>query len=77
MQKKVLKKNWNLDLDETSKERFNLIWCVLRYKSEMEFDGKDFNTDKVKLYESMRQKIAKIYDHELPKFINCSLILNI
>lgn len=50
---------------------------MLRYKSEMEFDGKDFNTDKVKLYESMRQKIAKIYDHELPKFINCSLILNI
>lgn len=41
----------------------------------MEFDGKDFNADEVKLYESMRQKMAKIY--ELPKFINCSLILNI
>ena len=43
----------------------------------MEFDGKDSNADKVKLYESVRQKMAKIYDHELPKFINCSVILNI
>ena len=27
--------------------------------------GKDFNADKVKLYESVRQKMAKIYVHEL------------
>ena len=34
----------------------------------MEFEGKDFNADKVKLYESVRQKITKIYVHELLKF---------
>ena len=34
----------------------------------MEFEGKDFNADKVKLYELVRQKITKIYVHELLKF---------
>ena len=34
----------------------------------MEFERKDFTADKVKLYESVRQKMAKIYVHELSKF---------
>ena len=39
----------------------NFIQCMLSYTSEMEFEGKDFNTDKVKLYEYVKQKMAKIY----------------
>ena len=34
----------------------------------MEFEAKDFNADKIKLYESVRQKMAKIYVHELSSF---------
>ena len=41
---------------------------MLSCESEMEFEGKDFNADKVKLYESVRQKMAKIYVHELSSF---------
>ena len=37
---------------------------MLSYTSEKEFESKDFNADKVKLYESMRQKFEKIYAHE-------------
>ena len=49
-------------------ERINsLIQCMLSYKSKVKFEGKkDFNVDKVKLYESVRLKMAKIYVHELP-----------
>ena len=36
--------------------------------SEREFEGKDFNVDKVKLYEPARQKMAKIYLHESSSF---------
>ena len=36
----------------------NLIQCMLSYKSEIEFEGKDYNADKVKLYDSVRQKIG-------------------
>ena len=43
----------------------NLIQCMLSYRSEMEFEGKDVNADKVKVYESVRQKMEKIYVHEL------------
>ena len=46
----------------------NLIQCMLSYKSEMEFEGKNFNAYKVKLYEYVRQKMAKIYVHELSSF---------
>ena len=31
----------------------------------MEFEEKDFNTDKVKLYGSLRQNMTKIYVYEL------------
>ena len=34
----------------------------------MEFEGKDFNANKVKLYESVKQKMAKIYVHDLSSF---------
>ena len=34
----------------------------------MEFEGKDFNANKVKLYEPVRQKMAKIYVHDLSSF---------
>ena len=37
---------------------------MLSYKSEIGFEGKDFNADKVKLHESMRQKMEKIYVNE-------------
>ena len=43
----------------------NLMQCMLSYNSEMEFERKDFNADKVKLYESVRQKMAKIYVYKL------------
>ena len=46
----------------------DFIQCMLSYKSEMEFEGKDFNADKVKLYESVREKMAKIYVHGLSSF---------
>ena len=41
---------------------------MLSYKSEMKFEGKDFNADKVKLYKSVRQKTAKIFVHNLSSF---------
>ena len=39
----------------------NQIRCLGNYKSQMEFDNKDFNADKVKQYESIRVSLAKIY----------------
>ena len=41
---------------------------MLIYKSEMKFEGKDFNAGKVKLYEPVRQKTGKIYVHNLSSF---------
>ena len=38
---------------------------MLIYKSEMEFDRRDFNADKVKLFEPVRQEMTKIYIHDL------------
>ena len=46
----------------------NLIQNMLEYKTEMEFEGKDFCADKVKLYECLRQKMAKIYKHDKSSF---------
>ena len=42
----------------------NLIRCLGNYKSQMEFDNKDFNADKVKQYESIRASLAKIYESD-------------
>ena len=50
-------------------ERINsLIQCMLSYKPEIMFEEKNSNADKVKLYESVRQKLAKICIHELSSF---------
>ena len=46
----------------------NLISCILEYKAEMDFNAKDFNTDKVKFYEGVRQRLAAIYREELSFF---------
>ena len=46
----------------------NLIQCMLNCKSETEFEWKYFNADKVKLYESVRQKMEKTYVPELSSF---------
>ena len=46
----------------------NLIQCMLSCKSKMEFEGKDYNADNAKLYQSVRQKMTKIYVHELSSF---------
>ena len=51
------------------KERINnLIQFMLSYKTDMEFEGRDFNADKVKLFEPVRHKMAKIYLHDLSSF---------
>ena len=34
----------------------------------MEFDRRDFNADKVKLFEPVRQEMTKIYIHDLLSF---------
>ena len=41
---------------------------MLSHKSEMIFEQKIFNADLVKLYETVRQKLAKICVHELLSF---------
>ena len=67
--RKLWKKNLKPGFRWDKEERINnLIQCMLSYKSEMEFERKDFTADKVKLHESVRQKMAKIYVHELSKF---------
>ena len=39
----------------------NLICCLANYKSQMEFSNKDFNADKVKMYEEVRKSTVRIY----------------
>ena len=39
----------------------NLICCFANYKSQMEFSNKDFNADKVKMYEEVRKSTVRIY----------------
>ena len=39
----------------------NLVRCLTNYKSQMEFSNKDFNADKVKMYEEVRKYMARIY----------------
>ena len=43
----------------------NLISCILEYQAEIDFNAKDLNTDKVKFYECVRQRIAAIYKEHL------------
>ena len=39
----------------------NLICCLANCKSQMEFSNKDFNADKVKMYEEVRKSTVRIY----------------
>ena len=42
----------------------NLIKCLASYKVTCIYEGKDFNVDKPKLYECLREEIARIYQDE-------------
>ena len=69
MKKKALKKNLKPIFRWDKEERINnSIQFMLIYKSEMEFDRRDFNADKVKLFEPVRQEMTKIYIHDLLSF---------
>ena len=39
-----------------------LIKCITHYKTVTESDNRDFNADKIKLYEEVRKLMAKIYE---------------
>ena len=41
---------------------------MLKYKVEMDFNAKYFNANKVKFYESVRQRLAAIYKEDLSFF---------
>lgn len=69
MKKKALKRNLKPVFRWDKEERINnSIQFMLIYKSEMEFDRRDFNADKVKLFEPVRQEMTKIYIHDLLSF---------
>ena len=40
----------------------NLIRCLANYKSQMDYQNIDFNGDKVKQYEAVREAMARIYE---------------
>ena len=42
----------------------NLIRCLANYKSKMDYQNSDFNADKVKQYEAVREAMARIYEEE-------------
>ena len=42
----------------------NLIKCLASYKAVCMYEGKDFNADKPKLYECLREEMAQIYQDE-------------
>ena len=46
----------------------SLIKYLASYKSTMEYNNIDFNTDKVKQYEAVREAVAKIYAVDNPTF---------
>ena len=51
-------------LDKAAKIN-NLIQCLSKFKSTMEYKNVDFTVDKVKMYESVRVALAGIY-HDNP-----------
>ena len=55
----------------------NLIRCLANYKSKMDYQNSDFNADKVKECEAVREAMAPIYEEELTVFLLslCSIIL--
>ena len=42
----------------------NLIRCLANCKAQMEYKNIDFNADKVKQYEAVREAMARIYEEE-------------
>ena len=40
----------------------NLIQCIANFKVRMEYNNKDFNADRVKLYEEVRKAMARLYN---------------
>ena len=42
----------------------NLIRCLGNYKAQMEYKNTDFNSDKLKKYEAVREAMARIYEGE-------------
>ena len=40
----------------------NLIRCLANYKSQIDYQNIDFNGDKVKQYEAVREAMARIYE---------------
>jgi len=51
----------------------NLILCLANFKLQMEFKNIDFNADKVKQYEAVREAMARIYEEE-PTFFGPPVI---
>ena len=52
-----------------------LIRCLANYKSKMDYQNSDFNADKVKQYEAVREAIARMYEEE-PTFFLLSFVLH-
>ena len=42
----------------------NLIQCLANFKAKMGYNNSDFNADKVKQYEAVREVMARIYEDE-------------
>ena len=42
----------------------NLIRCLANFKAQMEYKNIDFNADKVKQYEAVREATARLYEEE-------------
>ena len=42
----------------------NLIKCLSAYKTKCAYEGKYCNADKPKLYDCIREKMARIYEDE-------------
>ena len=45
----------------------SLIDCVKEYKNTCEFNSIDFNSNKLKLYEEVRKRMALIYEESAMK----------
>ena len=60
-------------VNDNDEKVVNLIKCITHYKTVAEFDSRDFNADKVKLYEEVRKLMAKIYEETLLCLVQCML----
>ena len=49
--------------------------CLANYKSKMDYQNSDFNADKVKQYEAVREAMARIYEEE-PTFFLLLFVLH-